>query len=110
MSTLTKTINLSDEDFFEDEEGSVQDDVSLKQGGDETLSVASTEEKSDDENDKISGGKNIVLQLSQDPLYIVLCQFLKSKTGKNLTDVLEDIKDNITELNEKLEKLTSKAE
>lgn len=112
MASLTKTINISDEDFFED-----QSEVGeVKEGGDDALSVVASSNKNDledddviedDQSDVLDGGKNIVLQLSQDPLYIVLCQFLKSKSGKNITDVLEEIKESITELNERLDKLAT---
>jgi len=106
MASLTKTINLSDEDFFEDQSEASE----VKEGGEDALSVVASSNKDDledEENDAIEGGKNIVLQLSQDPLYIVLCQFLKSKSGKNITDVLEEIKESITELNERLDKLAT---
>lgn len=71
------------------------------EGGDDSLSVDSD----------ISGGSsvNTTQILEMDPMYIRLTKFLQTggENNKNLADILLDISNNFTKLNENLEKLSA---
>ena len=70
------------------------------EGGDDSLSVDSD----------ISGGSSVNTNqiLEMDPMYIRLTKFLQTggENNKNLADILLDISNNFTKLNENLEKLS----
>tara|TARA_B100000927_G_scaffold149769_1_gene120695 strand:+ start:396 stop:1028 length:633 start_codon:yes stop_codon:yes gene_type:complete len=71
------------------------------EGGDDSLSVDSD----------ISGGSSVNTNqiLEMDPMYIRLTKFLQTggENNKNLADILLDISNNFTKLNENLEKLSA---
>jgi hypothetical protein len=87
---------LVDESLDELEGGN---NVEELEGGDDSLSVDSD----------LSGGSsvNTTQILEMDPMYIRLTKFLQTggENNKNLADILLDISNNFTKLNENLEKL-----
>lgn len=74
-------------------------------------------DSSDEEEGKVtppvqSGGAanpNIVNLLSQDPLFMVLTQFLKNKKGENIVEALDNINKNLERLNINLERSANKS-
>lgn len=86
----------------EDEEGKEEKDTFW--GGNED----EDEEDYEDEEDEQEGGDDIMSQggkststvdeLSQDPMFLVLSHFLTSKTGENIADILQGIKQNLTKI------------
>lgn len=90
-----------DAEFVDESLDELEGDNNVEEleGGDDSLSVDSD----------ISGGSsvNTTQILEMDPMYIRLTKFLQTggENNKNLADILLDISNNFTKLNENLEKL-----
>ena len=86
----------ADESLDKSEDGNFREEL---EGGDDSLSVDSD----------LSGGSSVNTNqiLEMDPMYIRLTKFLQTggENNKNLADILLDISNNFTKLNENLEKL-----
>ena len=89
----------NDDDDNDNDDNDDDDNEEELEGGDDSLSVDSD----------LSGGSSVNTNqiLEMDPMYIRLTKFLQTggENNKNLADILLDISNNFTKLNENLEKL-----
>tara|TARA_B100000575_G_scaffold204848_1_gene166318 strand:- start:709 stop:1344 length:636 start_codon:yes stop_codon:yes gene_type:complete len=93
--------NDDDDNDNDNDDNDDDDNVEELEGADDSLSVDSD----------LSGGSsvNTTQILEMDPMYIRLTKFLQTggENNKNLADILLDISNNFTKLNENLEKLSA---